>query len=81
MHDPVADADEALHEYGVELARVGRAAGRRRADPRRRAQAAASSCRRRTCLQKIVRQGCIVDVKAVLDAAALRREGVRVWRL
>jgi UDP-N-acetyl-D-galactosamine dehydrogenase len=32
-------------------------------------------------LRKVVRSGCIVDVKAVLDTAALRREGLRVWRL
>ena len=32
-------------------------------------------------LRKIVRAGCIIDVKSVLDAAALRREGLRVWRL
>jgi hypothetical protein len=28
-----------------------------------------------------VRQGCIIDVKAVLDAQALRKEGLRLWRL
>ena len=32
-------------------------------------------------LKKIVRDGCIVDVKSVLDAQAFRREGLRVWRL
>ena len=31
--------------------------------------------------RKIVRNGCVIDVKSVLDAAALRREGLRVWRL
>jgi UDP-N-acetyl-D-galactosamine dehydrogenase len=32
-------------------------------------------------LEKIVRHGCLIDVKSVCDAAALRREGLRVWRL
>jgi len=32
-------------------------------------------------LRKIVRQGCLVQVKPALDPAAFRREGVRVWRL
>jgi hypothetical protein len=32
-------------------------------------------------LRKVVRAGCIVDVKGVLDGDALRREGLRVWRL
>jgi UDP-N-acetyl-D-galactosamine dehydrogenase len=31
--------------------------------------------------QKVVRNGCVIDVKSVLDADALRREGLRVWRL
>ena len=34
-----------------------------------------------TLLRKVVRQGCIIDVKGVLDAQALRKEGLRVWRL
>jgi hypothetical protein len=32
-------------------------------------------------LRKVVRSGCIVDVKGVLDCEALRRQGLRVWRL
>ena len=32
-------------------------------------------------LAKIARNGCLVQVKPALDAAAFRREGVRVWRL
>jgi hypothetical protein len=30
---------------------------------------------------KIVRRGCLIDVKTVLDAELFRREGLRVWRL
>ena len=33
------------------------------------------------CMQKIVRQGCLIDVKSVCDPAAFRRQGLRVWRL
>ena len=36
---------------------------------------------RRDPHEKIVRQGCLVQVKPVLDPAAFTREGVRVWRL
>ena len=32
-------------------------------------------------LQKIVRNGCVIDIKAALDAEALRAAGLRVWRL
>ena len=31
--------------------------------------------------EKIVRQGCLVQVKPMLDTEAFRREGVRVWGL
>jgi hypothetical protein len=31
--------------------------------------------------EKIVRQGCLVQVKALLDPQSFQREGVRVWRL
>jgi hypothetical protein len=29
----------------------------------------------------VVREGCIIDVKSVLEASSLRKEGLRVWRL
>ena len=32
-------------------------------------------------LEKLVRRGCLIDVKSLCDAAAFRREGVLVWRL
>ena len=32
-------------------------------------------------LKKVVRHGVVIDVKAVLDAEALRQQGIRVWRL
>src|SRR5258708_18844759 len=31
-------------------------------------------------LQKIVRHGCLIDVKSVFDPAPFREEGLRVWR-
>jgi UDP-N-acetyl-D-glucosamine/UDP-N-acetyl-D-galactosamine dehydrogenase len=80
VHDPVASAEEALIEYGVRLcawqdlpaadALVLAVAHRAFVE-----LSPAAYC------QKIVRQGCLIDVKSVCDAAALRREGVRVWRL
>jgi UDP-N-acetyl-D-galactosamine dehydrogenase len=80
VHDPVASAEEALIEYGLRLcawqdlpaadALVLAVAHRAFVE-----LSPAAYC------QKIVRQGCLIDVKSVCDAAALRREGVRVWRL
>ncbi len=80
VHDPHADADEALHEYGVKL---------RSWDDLPAADATILAVAHREFverpaadyLKKIVRNGCLVQVKPVLDPAAFRREGVRVWRL
>jgi UDP-N-acetyl-D-glucosamine/UDP-N-acetyl-D-galactosamine dehydrogenase len=80
VHDPEAAADDALHEYGVRLAHWDSL-------PAADALILAVSHRKylemptETLLQKVVRQGCVIDVKSVLDADALRREGLRVWRL
>jgi UDP-N-acetyl-D-galactosamine dehydrogenase len=80
VHDPLTSAEDALMEYGVRLCSwealpvadaLVLAVGHR---PFVELSAAA-------CMQKIVRQGCLIDVKSVCDAAAFRREGVRVWRL
>jgi UDP-N-acetyl-D-galactosamine dehydrogenase len=80
VHDPLASAEDALMEYGVRLcgwdalpvadALVLAVAHR----PFVEMTAAA-------CMQKIVRQGCLIDVKSVCEAAAFRRQGLRVWRL
>ena len=80
VHDPAASAEDALREYGVPLADwdalpaadalILAVAHRRYLDLPREA-----------LLAKVSPGGCIIDVKAALDAAALRSEGRRVWRL
>ncbi|MNC98666.1 hypothetical protein D3C83_167030 [compost metagenome] len=80
MHDPLASRDEALAEYGVRLLAW---------DDLPPADALILAVSHQEFLQrsqsdltrKIVRSGCVIDVKSVLDADALRREGLRVWRL
>jgi UDP-N-acetyl-D-glucosamine/UDP-N-acetyl-D-galactosamine dehydrogenase len=80
VHDPEADYDETLHEYGIRM---------RTWDELPAADAVVLAvAHRHFCelpasayLEKIVRQGCLVQVKPVLDPAAFKREGVRVWRL
>ena len=80
VHDPAASAEEALHEYGVRLADWD-------ALPVADALILAVAHRRylelpvEAIARKIVPGGCVLDVKAVLDAEALRGEGLRVWRL
>jgi UDP-N-acetyl-D-galactosamine dehydrogenase len=80
VHDPYADPEEAMHEYGVKLTSW--------ADlPRADAVVAAVSHRELTALpiedisKKLVRGGSFIDVKACFDAAALREAGINVWRL
>jgi UDP-N-acetyl-D-galactosamine dehydrogenase len=80
VHDPEADPDETLHEYGIKLRKWEELPA---ADALILAVAHEGFLRLATSayLEKIVRQGCLVQVKPALDSAAFRREGVRVWRL
>jgi len=80
VHDPEADPDEAMHEYNIRL---------RTWDELPAADALVLAVAHKSFLElpptayleKIVRQGCLVQVKPALDPAPFRREGVRVWRL
>jgi UDP-N-acetyl-D-galactosamine dehydrogenase len=80
VHDPLASAEDALMEYGVRLCSW-------EALPAADALVLAVAHHRflelpsRAYLEKIVRRGCLIDVKSVCDAAPFRREGLRVWRL
>jgi UDP-N-acetyl-D-galactosamine dehydrogenase len=80
VHDPEADPDETLHEYGIKLRSWEELPA---ADCTILAVAHKGFLEMPTSaiLGKIVKQGCLVQVKAVLDQAAFKREGVRVWRL
>src|SRR5260221_3948802 len=80
VHDPQADPDEAMHEYGIKLCTWDNLPA---ADALILAvgHKAFLELPAQEILKKIVRQGCLVQVKPALDPAAFRREGVRVWRL
>jgi len=80
VHDPLAAAEDALHEYGLRLTDW---------DSLPAADALIVAVAHRQFLEipnaqilrKIVRRGCLIDVKCALDAEAFRREGLTVWRL
>jgi UDP-N-acetyl-D-galactosamine dehydrogenase len=80
VHDPVADAAEARHEYGVELTPW---------EELPRASAIVGAVAHRELLHrspdelaaKLLPGGVYVDVKSQADVAALRARGVQVWRL
>jgi UDP-N-acetyl-D-galactosamine dehydrogenase len=80
VHDPLAAPEDALHEYGVRLCDWDSLPA---ADALILAVAHKQFLQipQQNLLRKIVRQGCVVDVKSALDAEALRKEGLRVWRL
>jgi UDP-N-acetyl-D-galactosamine dehydrogenase len=80
VHDPEADFDETLHEYGIRLRTWEELPA---ADCTILAVAHQAFLARPApdYLEKIVRNGTLVQVKPALDPAAFRREGVRVWRL
>jgi len=80
VHDPVADAAEAQHEYGIALESWEQL-------PRADAIIAAVShkellARPLADLEaKLNKGGCFIDVKSLFDQAALREAGYTVWRL
>ena len=80
VHDPRADAEEAMHEYGVQPVSWEEL-------PRADAIVAAVAHREFRDLsvedlsRKVINGGSFVDVKALFDQAALRSSGLRVWRL
>jgi len=80
VHDPVTDAADARHEYGIELAAWD-------ALPRAAALIVAVAHREFVTrpvgdfLAKVAEGGCFIDVKSRFDLAALQRSGLTVWRL
>jgi UDP-N-acetyl-D-galactosamine dehydrogenase len=80
VHDPYADPEEALREYGVKLVAWDDL-------PRADAIVAAVSHHQLCALgaadfqAKLVAGGSFIDVKACFDAAALAEAGIKVWRL
>lgn len=80
VHDPFADAEEAMSEYGVRLFTWDEL-------PRADAIVAAVSHNTIVALKtediknKLIKGGCFIDVKACFDAEELENVGVRVWRL
>jgi UDP-N-acetyl-D-galactosamine dehydrogenase len=80
VHDPWADPEEAMHEYGVRLFAWDEL-------PRADAVVAAVSHQQLVSLsiediqRKMIKGGCFIDVKAVFDRLALEQAGMRVWRV
>ena len=80
VHDPEADPDEAMHEYGVRLLAW---------EDLPRADAIVAAVAHRKFLElgvedftrKLIKGGAFIDVKAMFDAAQLRAAGIGVWRL
>ncbi len=80
VHDPVADPEEAMHEYGVALTpweRLPRAAAIVAAVAHREFKARPLA----DYVGKLQENGVLTDVKSQFDAAQLRAQGVTVWRL
>jgi UDP-N-acetyl-D-glucosamine/UDP-N-acetyl-D-galactosamine dehydrogenase len=80
VHDPVPDADEARHEYGLELESWD-------ALPQADAVVVAVAHRQfvempiDSFLTKVAKRGCFIDVKSQFDEKALQKAGLTVWRL
>jgi UDP-N-acetyl-D-galactosamine dehydrogenase len=80
VHDPIAAAAEASHEYGIALESLG-------ALPKAHAIVAAVAHREYKAMSMSslaaigVPGAVLIDVKSSFDAAAARAAGLRVWRL
>ena len=80
VHDPYAEQEEAMHEYGVRLFSWEEL-------PRADAIVAAVSHQQLLDLpveelqRKLIKGGCFIDVKACFDQPALEEAGIKVWRL
>lgn len=80
VYDPLADPQEARHEYGIELDAW---------DQLPRAHAIIAAVSHAESLNrpladyraKALDNGCFIDVKSRFDQAGLREAGFRVWRL
>jgi len=80
VHDPMASAEEALLEYGVRLC-AWKDLPAADALVLAVAHRAFVELPAAAYLDKIVRCGCLIDVKSLCEPAAFRREGISVWRL
>jgi UDP-N-acetyl-D-galactosamine dehydrogenase len=80
VHDPVGNAEEAMHEYGVKLVAWDDL-------PQADAVIAAVSHKEylnmplEKLLGKINQGGCFIDVKSKFPQAEIESSGMRVWRL
>jgi UDP-N-acetyl-D-galactosamine dehydrogenase len=80
VHDPVADADEARHEYGIELHSW-------ESLPKAKAIVAAVAHKpflgmgMDEYMKKLERGGCFIDVKSRFNAKTFTDAGMHVWRL
>lgn len=80
VHDPVADDDEAHHEYGVDLVswdNLPKAAAIVAAVNHREFKIRPSS----DFLSKLENDGVITDVKSMFDATSFANSGIDIWRL
>jgi UDP-N-acetyl-D-galactosamine dehydrogenase len=80
VHDPHADHEEAMNEYGVKLLPW-------KDMPRADAIVAAVSHQQFNDLstddfqQKLIKGGCLIDVKSSFNVPEMEAAGIKVWRL
>ena len=80
VHDPVADAAESVHEYGVKLVDwndLPKAGAIVVAVSHRQFKGKATS----EFLTKLNTNGVVTDVKSMLDPVAFAAAGIDLWRL
>lgn len=80
VHDPMADPDATLREYGVHLSRwddLPAADALVLAVPHRQVVSQPPA----ELIKRIVRRGCFIDLKSAFDPVPFQQAGISVWRL
>ncbi len=80
VYDPLADAEEAKHEYGITLCdweQLPQAAALLAAVPHQQLL----QCSADELGEKLLDGGCFIDVKSAFDTSSLAQRGYRIWRL
>ncbi|HEY8102335.1 MAG TPA: nucleotide sugar dehydrogenase [Burkholderiaceae bacterium] len=80
VHDPVADAEAARQEYGIELL-AWEELPQAEAIIVAVAHHSLSTMPISAYIEKSVTNGCFIDVKSTFDTVSLCNAGMRVWRL
>jgi UDP-N-acetyl-D-galactosamine dehydrogenase len=81
VHDPIADADEAAHHYGLALTPWDNLPAEADAVVAAVPHSSYLTMPLRALLSRLKKKGVFIDVKSAFDRTAISEAGFRMWRL